>query len=119
MNGAGQQVLPVVISILILILIAVLRGYSTTVAALTATMPVMIPLALWIIYAGEDGDTTVTIVFLETMVLGASATLISVIAMWLAARAGWSLASILVACYGAWGVVLGAYAFVTRVLLHS
>ncbi len=53
-----QQVVPVVASILTIIVIAVVRVYSKTLAAITATMPVTIPLALWIVYSGSSGDRT-------------------------------------------------------------
>ena len=113
----GQQILPVLISILILILVAVLRNYSTTAAAITATMPVMVPLSLWIVYSGEGGDATTTANYLEAMIFGVLATLVSVIVMWYAARIGWGLVGILVACYGAWAIILVLYVTLTRHLV--
>jgi hypothetical protein len=50
-----QRILPVLVSILIIISVAVLRQYSKTFAAIAATMPINIPLGLWIVYAGEQG----------------------------------------------------------------
>ena len=47
-----QRVLPVAVSIGIIIAVAVLRQYSKTFAAIAATMPINVPLALWIIYSG-------------------------------------------------------------------
>ena len=116
MSGFGQQVLPVVVSILILILISILRSYSTTVAAITATMPVMVPLAFWIVYAGEGGDGIVMTHFLETMIIGVLATLMALFAMWYATRAGYGVAAIIAACYGAWAMVIAAYQFISRLL---
>ncbi len=117
MNGIGQQVTPVAISIGIILLIAVLRSYSTTVAAVTATMPLTIPLSLWIVYAAEGGDRAVTLRFTEAMVFGGAATLVSIFALWQAARAGWGLGGMLAACYTAWAVVL-SLSFVVRRLIH-
>jgi hypothetical protein len=116
MNGVGQQVLPVVISILLLILIAILRSYSTTGAAITATMPVMVPLAFWIVYAGEGGDGVVMAHFLETMVIGLLATLVSLFAMLYATRAGWGVAGIITACYSGWAIAIAIYQLISRLL---
>ena len=118
MSVAGSQVLPVAISILIIILIAILRSYSNTVAAITATMPLTVPLAFWIIYAAEGGDQLATTRFVESMFIGVLATLISVVAMWLAARAGWSLMPIIAATYSAWALLLGIF-FIVRQVLRS
>lgn len=116
MSGIGHQILPVVISILLLILVAILRSYSTTVAAITATMPVMVPLAFWIVYAGEGGDNAVMTHFLQTMVVGLLATLVSLLAMLYATRSGWGVAGILAACYGGWAVAIVLYQLINRLL---
>ena len=50
MSPALRQILPVIVSILIIIAVAILRNYSKTLAAIFATMPINIPLSLWIIY---------------------------------------------------------------------
>ena len=99
-----------------LILIAVLRSYSTTVAAITATMPVMVPLAFWIMYAGEGGDGIVMTRFLQTMVFGLLATLVSLLAMLYATRAGWGVTGIIAACYGSWAIAIAIYQLIARLL---
>ena len=101
---------------LVLILIAVLRSYSTTVAAITATMPVMVPLAFWIMYAGEGGDGIVMTRFLQTMVFGLLATLVSLLAMLYATRAGWGVTGIIAACYGSWAIAIAIYQLIARLL---
>ena len=53
-----QDVLPVVISVLVIITIAVVEKQSKTIAALTAVMPVTAPLALWIVYSSSGGEQT-------------------------------------------------------------
>ncbi len=116
MSQAGSQIAPVAISILIIILIAILRTYSNTVAAITATMPLTIPLAFWIVYAAEGGDQLATTRFIESMFIGVLATSVSVAAMWLAARAGWSVIPIIVAAYSAWGALLGVFYIFRQVI---
>ena len=46
-----QDVLPVLASVLVLVLIAAVEKQSKSIAAITATMPVNMTLALWIIYS--------------------------------------------------------------------
>jgi hypothetical protein len=106
MQVGWGQVAPVIISIGIILLIALLRAMSKTLAAVTATMPINIMLALWIVYAVDRGEKTAVIEFTGSMVIGVLATLACVVGMWLAARAGWRLVPIIAAGYLAWGTVL-------------
>jgi hypothetical protein len=106
-NDTLRQVLPVVISILVLISIAILRAYSKTLAAITATMPVNIPLAVWIVYSGEHGDHAAMVDFTGSLFAGLVATLIFTVALWLAARAGLALIPMLIVSYLTWAGVLG------------
>lgn len=118
MDIAWGRVLPVLVSIAVIILIAVLREYSKTLAAITATMPVNIPLALWIMYSAEEGDKTVMAAFTGSLVIGIGPTVLFLIVVWLAARAGWGVVPMLIAGYAAWGVALGAI-FLVRHLTGS
>ena len=106
MNATLQQILPVVVSILVIIAVAILQSVSKPVAAITATMPLGIPLALWIVYAAEKGDRGEVARFTGAMVPGLGATLVFTCALWLAARAGWSLVPMLAAGYLAWAGTL-------------
>lgn len=54
MTIVSAKILPVIVSIIIIICIAILREYSRTFAAIAATMPLNIPLGLWLIYSGAD-----------------------------------------------------------------
>ncbi|NWG16567.1 MAG: hypothetical protein HXY41_08025 [Chloroflexi bacterium] len=108
-----QRVLPVLVSIAIIILVAILREYSKTLAAITATMPINVPLALWIIYAAEGQPAMMS--FTEALLINIWPTIIFLIIAWLAARAGWGLLPILVAGYLGWGISLGLILFVRQV----
>ena len=46
-----QDAVPVLLSTLIIVLVAILEKQSKLFAALTATMPLNAPLALWIVYS--------------------------------------------------------------------
>lgn len=115
MTIVWSRVLPVLISMGIIILVAVLREYSKTLAAITATMPINVPLALWIIYAAEGTDKTAMAQFTESLFINIWPSMVFVLIAWLAARAGWGLIPMLLAGYAGWGISLGAI-FIIRSL---
>ena len=101
-----QDILPIVLSILVIILVAMLEKQSKLFAALAATMPLATPLALWIVYSSNSGDKTAVSQFSLSLLLGIFPTLAFLVTVWLAARSGMKLAPMLLAGYGVW--VLGA-----------
>ena len=54
-----QRTMPVVTSIAIILVVAVLRDRSRSVAAVEAAIPINVPLALWVVSAGAGGDPRV------------------------------------------------------------
>jgi hypothetical protein len=102
-----QRLAPIVISIAVIILIAILQEQSRVIAAVTATMPLTAPLGIWIVYAAQAGDRQAVAEFNGSMLIGIWPTIGFLAAAWLAARAGWRLMPILLAGYAAWGVGLG------------
>jgi hypothetical protein len=103
----SRQIAPVVLSIVLIVAVAILRSYSKTLAALTATMPINIPLALWIVYSANGGDQATLVDFTGSLLVGIVGTVACVAAMWLAARAGLRLAPTIAVGYLAWAVVSG------------
>ncbi len=101
-----QAVVPVLISILVIIAVAVIQRYSKMVAAITATMPLNIPLSLWVVSAASGGDRPATARFSDGLLLGIGPTVVFVVAAWIAARAGWRVAAVIGAGYAAWGLAL-------------
>ncbi|MBL8165190.1 MAG: hypothetical protein JNJ61_24625 [Anaerolineae bacterium] len=98
------RVLPVLVSISIIIVVAILREYSRTLAAVVATMPINIPLALWIV---SDGSTREQMdQFTRTLFINIWPTILFLLVVWLAARSGWRLLPMLAAGYAAWGIGL-------------
>jgi hypothetical protein len=79
-----QDIVPVILSILVIILVAILEKQSKLIAALTATMPLAAPLALWIVYSSNAGDKAAVSQFSLSLVLGLLPTLAFLIAVWLA-----------------------------------
>jgi len=101
-----QNILPVAISVGVIILVAVLEKQNRLVAAVTTTMPLTAPLALWIVYASANGDRAAMTDFSRGMLFGVVPTLGFLVVVWLAARAGYKLLPILGLGYGAWVVGL-------------
>jgi len=102
----SQTVILVILSILIIILVAILERHSRWIAAITATMPLGAPLALWIIYTSAQGEPSAVSEFSFNMFLGILPTLGFLIVAWIAARAGWRLGPIILSGYAAWGMGL-------------
>ena len=102
----SQNVLPVLTSIAVIMVVAILQRHSKLAAAITATMPLTMPLALWIVYASAGGDRGTTAQFTRGMLIGMVPTVGFVVAVWLAARAGTKLVPMLLVGYGVWGIIL-------------
>jgi len=101
-----NRLLPVIVSILIIIAIAVLRQYSRTLSAIIAVMPLNIPLGMWIIYAGaEDGQQAIT-EFNQALLINIIPTLFFMLVAWQLTRAGWGLWPTIGAGYAVWGAGL-------------
>jgi hypothetical protein len=98
----SQDILPVLLSIIVIILVAVIEKQSKLFAALTATMPLAAPLALWIVYSSNSGDKTAVSQFSLSLLLGLLPTLAFLITVWLAARGGMKLVPMILTGYGVW-----------------
>ena len=98
------DILPVILSIIVIILVAILEKQSKLVAAITATMPLTVALALWIVYASASGERQVVTQFSLSMLLSIFPTIAFLVAVWLGARAGLKLGPLLVVGYSVWGL---------------
>lgn len=102
-----NRVLPVLVSIGVIVSVAVLRNYSKQFAAIAATMPINIPLGLWIIYAGEGGNNAQVQAFAQSIAINMIPTILFAIVAYVALKAGWSLIPTLALGYVVWGLSLG------------
>jgi len=100
----SQDVLPVVLSIIVIILVAILEKQSKLFAALIAVMPLAAPLALWIVYSSNAGDKTAVSQFSLSLLFGLLPTFGFLIAVWLAAHTGMKLVPMVLTGYGVWAV---------------
>jgi hypothetical protein len=71
-------------------------------------MPLASPLALWIVYSSNAGDRTAVSQFSLSLLFGLLPTLAFLVAVWMAARAGFKLMPMILTGYGVWaaGAVL-------------
>jgi hypothetical protein len=111
------KIVPVIISILVIISVAILRNYSRNVAAIAAVMPLNIPLAMYVIYSGAEDKQKALLEFNEALFLNMAPFVIFMLVTWQGAKAGWGLAPILIAGYVSWAGALAA-AFALRALLR-
>jgi len=100
----SQDILPVVFSVVIIIIVAILEKQSKVIAAITATMPLTAALALWIVYTSANGDKTATSQFGLSMIFGFIPTFFFMVAAWIASLAGMKLSGILLSGYGVWAI---------------
>lgn len=119
MEIAWARIVPVIVSIIIILAVAVLREYSKTFAAIAATMPINVPLALWIAFSAGDTDQAARVAFAQGLLIGIFPTVIFLIVAWLTVRAGWNLVPTIATGYAAWGLSLALLLGVQRLLSHS
>src|SRR5579859_4616863 len=102
-----SRILPVLVSIVIIVFIAIIREYSKTIAAIAATMPINVPLGMWIVYAGADNRQTALADFSTAVLYNIFPTVAFIIAAWQLSRGGTPLVMTILLSYGAWAVCLG------------
>jgi hypothetical protein len=111
-----QDILPVVLSIVVIILVAVVEKQSKLAAAITATMPIGATLALWIVYSANEGEQKTMEQFSTGLMVGIIPTIAFLVAAWFSARAGLKLVPMLLVGYAVWGAVLGLILIIRRIL---
>jgi len=113
-----KDALPVAISVIVLVVVAIVERHSKLVAAITAVMPLGAPLALWIVYSANDGDPTIVADFNRGMLIGVLPTLGFIAAVWLCARIGMKLIPMLAVGYAVWAIGVGLIALLRQLAIH-
>lgn len=111
-----QAILPVLLSIVVIILVAVLEKQSKFAAAITATMPIGATLAIWIVYSANSGDRETMKDFSVGLMMGIIPSIGFLLAAWLSARAGLKLIPLLLVGYVVWGVLLGLILLLRKII---
>jgi hypothetical protein len=109
-----QDILPVLVSIAVIILVAVLEKQNKFAAAITATMPIGATLAIWIVYSANSGDQQTMKDFSVGLLMGIIPTIGFLFAAWLSFRAGLKLLPMLITAYAVWGILLGVIVLIRR-----
>ena len=84
-----ERVVPVALSVLVIVLVAMVQERSRYLAAIIAAMPLTAPLAMWIVFSASQGDQRQTADFVGSMVVGFAATLVFVLTCWFGLREAW------------------------------
>lgn len=111
-----QDILPVLLSMVVIILVAVLEKQSKFAAAITATMPIGTTLAIWIVYSANSGDQQTMRDFSVGLLMGIIPSIGFLIAALLSSRAGLKLVPMLLVGYLVWGALLGMIILLRKVL---
>ncbi len=104
-----QKSLPVITSIAIIIGVALLRERSRTLAAILATMPINIPLALWVIFGLSDATRRDAELFVQSLLPGIIATTLWIVVVLLALRGGVELLPAVLIGYAVWGALIALF----------
>jgi len=119
MNIDWSRVSPVLISIGIIILIAIVRQYSKTFAAVAATMPLNIPLSMWIVYSGSEDRQAAMAEFSQAAAMNIIPTLVFLIVAWQLSKAGYSVIPTIFLGYMAWAICLGLVFLIRAIITHN
>jgi hypothetical protein len=98
-----QEISRILIACAVIVAVALLQKQSKLIAAITATMPINVPLAMWILYSATGGDHSSMRQFTQSLVLSILPTVGFMLAAWLASRADMKLGPTLLAGYAVWG----------------
>jgi hypothetical protein len=97
-----DRVIPVVLSVLVIVLVAIVQERSRHLAAIIATVPLTAPLAMWIVFVSSRGDQRQTADFVGSMVLGFAASLVFVLVCWIGLWQAWGFTATLVLAAAIW-----------------
>ncbi len=97
-----QKLLPVVASVFIILVVAVLRDRSKTLATIFATMPINMPLALWVLVSSGPEDSSVMANYVRALVVGLVPAFMWLGVVYVGLRLGWSLIGSIGAGYLLW-----------------
>lgn len=102
-----NEVLPVIVSICIIIAVALLKKVSSDFAAIAATMPINIPLGIWVFMSGGDKTNEDLTNFTGAIFINMMPTLLFIVAAWLVLRNGGNIFAAIGLGYLVWGIGLG------------
>ena len=111
-----DKALPVVASVAIIVLVAIVQERSRDLAAIVATLPLTAPLAAWIVFSASGGDHPHTAEFVRSMLAASIANVLFIVACWYGLQQRWPFALVMLVAFGVWGVLVAVPYLVRRVL---
>jgi hypothetical protein len=96
----------VLLSVLIIVVVAVVQERSRHLGAIVATMPLTVPLAMWIVFSASHRDQRQTADFVASMLIGVAATLVFVLACWFGLRREWGFLPTVAVASAIWLVIV-------------
>ncbi|HEY3341184.1 MAG TPA: hypothetical protein VGK81_04160 [Anaerolineae bacterium] len=102
----AQKALPVVTSIVIILVVAFLRDRSKVLATIFATMPINMPLALWVMISDGPEDSTLLATYVRSFMIGLVPAFIWLGVVYFCLRLGWTLLGSIGAGYLVWAVLI-------------
>lgn len=112
----SNDYLPVIVSILVIITIALVQRQSKLVAAITATMPLNVVLGYWVVAAASNDDQKAVIDFSQGMLINIFPTVAFLLVLWLTSRLGMRPFAALGLSYATWAVGIGIMLILRRVI---
>lgn len=109
-----DRLVPVALSVLVIVLVAIVQERSRALAAIIATMPLTAPLAMWIVFSASGGDQRQTADFVRSMIVGFAASLVFVLVCWFGFRQAWGFGMTLVVASVVWLAVVTGWHWVVR-----
>ena len=103
-----QKLLPVATSIAIIIVVAVLREKSRTLAAIFGTMPINMPFAMWLVSSSTTNEQTqpLMINFTGSLITGLITSVAWLLVVYVLLRLGFGLIASILGGYVMWAVLL-------------
>jgi hypothetical protein len=101
-----QKALPVVTSVIIILAVAFLRDRSKVLATIFATMPINMPLALWVLISDGAEDSALLANYVRSFIIGLIPAFIWLGVVYVCLRLGWNLLGSIGAGYLVWAVLI-------------
>lgn len=101
-----QRSLPVITSIVIILVVAILRERSRTLSAILGTMPINMVLALWIVVGTPGTSQPITVHFVRSLIIGLIPSFVWLFVVYAALRVGWTLWPAVLVGYAVWAALL-------------
>ena len=107
-----ERVLPVLLSVLVIVLVALIQERSRYLGAVIAAMPLTGPLAMWIVFSASQGDQRQTAEFVGSMVVGFAASFVFILVCWFGFRQEWGFMVTMIVAAAIWAASVSLWRWV-------